>query len=149
MTCIFPIIFPSYFLYFRVNTGPRPRCPDMTPGLLITMPGPPLATPGAAPPVFLFHLVETISQKLVTPPMQVSGLEMGRASMMTWTPPEKAKTQKSEEFFPKWPPTFCVRGSFSIWHTHIHQKTRRNSLLRTRDYQFYKSIIGLSMQGGG
>ena len=144
----FSLFFANIFIIFRVNTGPRPRCLAMTPGPLTTRPGPPRVTPEAGLPVFLFHRVEMISQKLVTPPMQVSGREMGRASTTTWTPPEKAKTPKSEEFSPRLPPTFFARGSFSIWHTHIHQKIRRNSLLRTRDYQFYKLTIGLSMQEG-
>ena len=132
---------------FRVNTGHLLLLCRVTTRVLLMKLALQAITLEVAPPVFPYHQAEMISPKLVTPPMQVWGQEMVLA-WTTMTPPGNLKMPKNVESFLKWPPTSSVRGCSSIWHIHIHQKTRRNNLLRTLDYQYYKSTTGLSMQGG-
>ena len=144
---IFFLLRCNLVFCFRVNTGHLLLLSRVTTLVLLMKLALQAITLEVAPPVFPYHQAEMISPKLVTPPMQVWGQEMVLA-WTTMTPPGNLKMPKNVESFLKWPPTSSVRGCSSIWHIHIHQKTRRNNLLRTLDYQYYKSTTGSSMQGG-
>ena len=104
----------NFVFCFRVNTGHLLLHSRVTTLVLLMKLALQAITLEAAPPVFPYRQAEMISLKLVTPPMQVSAPGTDQAWMMTWTPPEKAKIPKNEEFFQKLPPTFFARGSFSI-----------------------------------